>query len=547
MVNNAIVFIFDTRIYEKEFEMRKFLISCFLVMLVVGIAAVQTVDAKTFRWGAPGEVEGLDPYGHGSSSLLGFLAHIYEPLVRYDMDLKPEPCLALSWELVDDVTWRFKLRQGVKFHNGNEFTADDVIASLQRVSHEHSALRGNLPAYKDSRKVDDYTVDIILKGPYPLLLNDLTNIYMLDEQWLAENDALYPVDSGKGEEGYTTTHTNGTGPFMLESRQTDAKTVLTVNSNWWDEPKHNLTRIEFMPIGSSATRVAALLSGEIDFMNDSPLQDAERITKTPGVGVMEAPSLRTITFGLNLGAKELNNSNVTGKNPLSDLRVRQALYQAIDIDLIVKKIMRGKARVAGIFVAPEIPGYTPELNERLLPHDPEAAKQLLAEAGYPDGFEIGVNCPNDNYINGAEICQAAASMWAKIGIKANLTTEPRSLHNPKMMAGKTDIWMIGWATLPMLDSYSFLIQLLAAKEGADGVFNVGNYYNPEVNELIKKVGTELNEPKRREMMSEAFRIAKEDIPYIPLHQQPLSWAIRDGIQIIQSADNKVRLWHVTID
>jgi peptide/nickel transport system substrate-binding protein len=526
-------------------NMRKLIIS-YLVAGLLCIMAVEPTAANIFRIAYSGDVRSMDPYANSTSFTIGFLSHIYEPLVRYNCDLKIEPALATSWKIITPTVWRINLREGVKFHNGDSFNADDVVASIKRVIHPNSPLKGNLPAVMDIKKVNEHTVDFFLNGTYPLLLNDLSNILIMDKEWMVQNECLIPTDPAKGEESYATMNTNGTGPFMLESRKPDTITVLIVNLNWWDTPRHNLTRIEFTPIRSDATRVAALLSGEIDFMFPSPLQDAERLSQTPGIKIFEAPGLRTIMLMLNQAADELHESNIKGKNPLRDIRVRKALYQAINMDLIQKKVMRGKSRNAGILVAPEIPGFNPELNDRYA-YSPQAAKNLLIEAGYPNGFEVGLDCPNDRYINDEEICQTVTSMWAKIGVRANLTTQTKSLHFNKALAGKCDIWMLGWASLPMMDSYSVLSQILSSPRGKFGLYNPGGYINSQVDALVDKIGMELNEPKRLKMISDAFKLSKENIAIIPLHQQPLSWAVRDGINIVQHADNKIRLWYTTKD
>ncbi|MBD3305434.1 ABC transporter substrate-binding protein [candidate division KSB3 bacterium] len=525
--------------------MRKLLLNT-IIVLTLCFMLVQPAAAKTLKMAYAGDVRSMDPYANAESFTLAFLGHVYEPLVRYNRDLTIEPALATSWDVIEPTVWRFKLREGVKYHNGNPFDADDVVASIKRVTHSNSPLKGNVPAVKDIRKVDQYTVDFILNGTYPLLLNDLSNIYMMDAEWMTEHNCLNPTDPAKGEESYATINTNGTGPFLVESRQPDAKTVLVVNPDWWDHPQHNLTRIDFTPIQSDATRVAALLSGEIDFMYPSPLQDAQRLNNTPGIKVLEGPGLRTIMLMLNQKPDTLHNSNIEGANPLRELGVRKALYQAINMDLIQQKIMRGKSRNAGLLVAPEIPGFDPELNDRY-PYDPEAAQNLLVEAGYPDGFEVGFDCPNDRYINDEEICQAITSMWAKIGVKANLTAQTKSLHFNKALAGECDIWMLGWATLPMMDSYSVLSQMLSSSREQLGLYNPGGYKNPRVDELVDKIAVELDASERQKMISEAFKLAKEDVPIIPLHQQPLSWAVREGVNVIQFADDKIRLWYATID
>jgi peptide/nickel transport system substrate-binding protein len=516
------------------------------MVVAIGLMSFQPSEAKDLRWAFSGDVYSMDPHAHPSTLTNAFHYHVYESLVRYNEELKIEPSLAISWRVIEPAVWRFTLRRGIKFHNGNPFNADDVVASVNRVIHPNCPLKGNIPQVKDIRKVDDFTVDFILNGPYPLLLNDLTNILMMDRDWMTEHKCLDPVNPAKGEESYATLHANGTGPFILESRQPDAKTVLVVNPNWWDKVQHNLTRIVFTPIKSDATRVAALLSGEVDFIHPAPLQDLERISKTPGLRLLEAPELRIVFLSLNQGPTEPHDSNVKGKNPLKDVRVRKALYQAIDVESIRTRLMREKSRVTGNFVAPKIRGYDSALDDRL-PYDANAAKKLLTEAGYPDGFEIGFDCTNDRYVNDEKIGQAVVSMWAKIGVKARLMAQPGSVVANKGMAGKSDIWMLGWATLPMMDAYSVFAQILSSPREKLGIWNPGGYKNPQVDDLIDKIGVELDEPKRVKMISEAFKIAKEDVVMIPLHQQPLSWAVRDNVKIIQTADNMPRLWYARVD
>ncbi len=325
---------------------------------VAAFALSGAAQAKTLKWGAGREIASLDPYSFGETFTLSVLNHVYEGLVRYTGDLKIEPALAESWETVSPTVWRFHLRKGVTFHNGDPFTADDVLASLDRVSDAASPLKGNLPAYKSAKKIDDHTVEIEVVGPYPLLLNDLTNIFIFDKKWLEANNALKPTDVGKGVTGYPTDHANGTGPFVIESRQPDAKTVFVKNPKWWDKPQHNIDRIEFTPITSASTRVAALLSGEIDFTNVAPLQDLPRLKASPDVKVQQTNELRSVFFALNLKDK-LFESDVKDKNPLKDIRVREAMYRSIDIDAVQKRAMRGLSRNTGALVAPAIPDTSP--------------------------------------------------------------------------------------------------------------------------------------------------------------------------------------------
>ncbi len=511
--------------------------------LAVGLSSA--ASANSLRMADSTDIAAMDPHSMTESNTIGFLNHVYEGLVRYNQNLQVEPALATSWEYVEPTRLRFTLRKGVSFHNGNPFNADDVVASLQRASHESSPVKSNIPGLKSIEKVDNYTVDVVLTGPDPIVLNYLTNMLILDQEWMAEHDALLPADIRSGRENYAVANSNGTGPFILESRQPDASTVLTVNEGWWDEPQHNLTRIEFNPIGSDATRIAALLSGELDFITPAPLQDIERIERAEGVEIIVAPALRTIMLGMNQYDKLLD-SNLTDSNPLQDQRVREALWRAIDMDLIRDKIMRDRSRNTGLLVAPPVPGFD-EAQDIRPAVDLEKAKALLADAGYADGFEVGFDCPNDRYVNDEEICQAITSMWSRIGVKARLNAQTKSKHFEKVLGGGSDIYMVGWATLPMLDSYSVMSALLHTPGDVMGAWNPGGYSNAEVDALTAKVAIELDPAKRTAMMTEALKIARDEVAMIPLHQQPLAWAVRSGVSIPLTADNKPRLWYATVD
>jgi peptide/nickel transport system substrate-binding protein len=511
-----------------------------LALLALGTAPVAPAQATTLRWAAARDIGSLDPDSFGDTFTLAFLNHIYEGLVRYDENLKIEPALATSWEILEPTLWRFHLRAGVKFQDGASLTADDVIASLKRATDDTSPLKGNLSAFKDATKVDDLTLDMRLNSAYPLLLNDLTNIFIFSKPWLVANHAEAPTDVGKNIEGYATFHTNGTGPFKLVSRQADAATILAANPNWWDKPRHNIDRIEFQPITTDATRLAALISGAVDYTNAVPLQTVPRLQSSEGVKVLLSTELRAVFFALNFA--EHPQDSATAPNPLRDLRVRQALDMAVDIEQLHRGVMRNLSRNTGALVAPAIPGYTPEQDVRA-PYNIEAAKKLLAEAGYPNGFSLSLVCASDGYVNEEAICQAAAAMWAKIGVKVALNIGPRGVITQKRVAGQFDVTTLGWANEPAIDALSILVQVIHSKTGSAGVFNWGGWGRADIDRLTDDASNELDTAKRLAMMNQALMIAKNQMLFLPLHEQPMAWAMRDTVaSVVQLSDNKARHW-----
>lgn len=517
------------------------LVASSVLAVVLAAASPPARAENVLRWGAHKDIVSLDPYSYGDTFTISVLAHTYEGLVRYNEQLEIEPSLATSWEVLSPTVWRFHLRRDVTFHNGAAFTAEDVLASFTRVSDPVSPLRGNLPAYRGATIVDDYTIDVTITDNYPLLLNDLTNIVIFDKGWLVENNAEAPTDAGKGVEGYATNNANGTGPFAIVERRPDARTVFERNPDWWDQPRHNVDRIEFTPIASPATRVAALLSGEIDFTNSAPLQDLPRLESGGDLKVLANNELRTVFFLFNW-TDTLQENDVAGKNPFLDKRVREALYMAIDGDSLQRRVMRGLSRTTGSLVAPAIPGYSPSLDERPA-YDPDRAKALLAEAGYPEGFSFAFVCGNDSYINEEQICQATAAMWSRIGLKPRIDIAPSSLQTAKFEAGRFDVGILGWANEPMLDSYSILVQVAHSRSEMAGVFNWGSWRNPEVDALIDEAGRTVDRTARLDLQTQALQRLNDERTFLPLHQQPMAWAAgRSVSSIVQLSDNKARHW-----
>ncbi len=499
-------------------------------------ASVAAAQAQTVRVGNQGDALSMDPHSLNESLQLSVTGNVYEPLAGRNPDLSLRPLLATSWKQTSPTVWRFELRKGVSFHDGTPFTAEDVLFTFSRASGDGSDMKTFTNDIKQVRKVNDFTVEIETKGPFPILPDVLSQLYILSKKWCEQNNATKPVDRRKGIENTASFKANGTGPFRLRERQPSVKTVFVRNLNYWGKIEGNAAEVVYTPINNDATRVAALLSDQIDVMEPAPLQDVARINASGKAKVLQAPELRTIFLGMDQKRDELLYSSVKGKNPFKDKRVRQAFYQAIDIDAIKRVIMRGAANPTALMVGPGINGFSESMNVRL-PHDVEAAKKLMADAGYAAGFEVSLNCPNDRYVSDGQICQAVAANLARIGVKVNLVTETKGTYFPKLLKRDTSFYMLGW-TPATYDAHNALNGLVrcVSDEGAGG-FNLGSYCNPKVDELIVRIQSETDKGKRDAMIKEAFKLHADDIGHLPLHQQTLAWGVSNRVQLVQLGDN----------
>lgn len=508
-------------------------------------------SAEELRFAFQADANSMDPYNINESFTLGFQGNLYEGLIRRGPDLEIEPSLATSWEVVEPTRWRFNLRQGVTFHDGRVFTADDVVFSAERVQKEGSDLKARLagPGVVSVIRVDDHTVDVVTAKPNPILHVEWETWAIMSKGWAEEFKATDPQAATGTEENYATRHANGTGPYTLESRDVDVRTILVENTSWWDRAntKGNVSKITMTPIGADASRVAALLSGELDMAYPIPVQDIDRVNRSDGTRVLVGAELRTIFFGLDQFRDELLYSDVKGKNPFQDKRVRQAFYQAIDIEAIKTKVMRGLANPSAMMVGPGINGF--DENVARLPFDPEASKRLLSEAGYPDGFAVTLDCPNDRYVNDGAICQAAVSMLAKVGVTVDLNAQPRSQYFAKVLAPKMDtsFFLLGW-TPGSYDSHNPLFLLHGCQDATGkGQFNIGRYCNPEVDALTSRILSETDANERDNIIAQAWARTVDDVAYLPLHQQALAWGVTDKVkEIAQRGDNVFHVRHVVM-
>jgi peptide/nickel transport system substrate-binding protein len=510
-----------------------------VALAVTGIALSATVSiasATTIRIGNQGDALSMDPHSLNESLQLSVTGNVYEGLTGRNKDLSLAPLLATSWKQTSPTVWRFELRKGVKFHDGTPFTADDVIFSFQRSGGDGSDMKSYTNDVSEIKKVDSHTVEFITKAPFPILPEVISLVYMMSKKWSEDNQATKPVDRRKGIENAASFRANGTGPYRVRERQPGIKTSFSRNGNYWGKIDGNVTEVIYTPITNDATRVAALMSGEIDVMEPVPVQDVARVNASANAKAMQGPELRTIFLGMDQKRDELLYSSVKGKNPFKDKRVRQAFYQAIDIEGIKRTVMRGAANPTALMVGPGINGFDANMNKRL-PYDTEAAKKLMADAGYAAGFEVTMNCPNDRYVNDGEICQAVAANLSRIGVKINLQAEGKGTYFPKILRRDTSFYLLGW-TPGTYDSHNMLNALArCVDDKGSGQFNLGAYCNPKVDELTLKIQSETDKPKRQAMIAEAFKLHADDIGHLPLHQQALAWGVGKKVELVQLADN----------
>jgi peptide/nickel transport system substrate-binding protein len=514
-----------------------------VIAIAASVVAMPAAQAKTFKWSSASDIPTLDIHSQNNALGNGIHAAVYDSLVYYNSQtFKPEPQLATAWRDISPTHIRFTLRTGVKFSDGTPFTADDVVFSLNRAMSKTSNYAVYAQGIDKVVKVNDNTVDLMMKGPNPVIINQLTELRIMSKAWAEKNKSMDPKDIKTKDETFAHRNAMGTGPFMVKEWQPDQRLVFVKNPNYWGNNPGNVTEIVYTPIKSEATRVAALLSGEVDFVLDPSIQDLGRLRSSANLKVIDGIENRTIFFGMDQHRDELPGSNVKGKNPLKDLRVRMALYQAIDIDAIQKVTMRGLSQPTGAMVAPQVNGWTEGVHKRH-PFDAAASRKQLADAGYPQGFEVDFACPNNRYINDEEICQAVTAMWAKVGVKAKLRTLPLVTYFPMIQRHEASIYMLGWG-VPTFDTlYSAQSLLRTVGTGGDGNYNVGRYSNPRMDYIVDRVKVETDLPVRNRLLTESLQLSNDTVSHIPLHNQIIPWALKKNVDVVHRADNRLD-WRV---
>ncbi|MGZ5042354.1 MAG: ABC transporter substrate-binding protein [Usitatibacter sp.] len=506
-------------------------------LLALSLAA----PAKTLRWSSQGDASTVDPHAQNESVTNEIATLVYETLVGYDRKVELTPLLATSWKNTSPTTWVFNLRRGVKFQDGSPFTADDVVFSFERAKLSGSTFKLYSNQAGTARRIDDYTVEFRTEAPNPILPITVTNVFIMSKRWCEKNGVTRPQDFVNKEETYGSRNAMGTGSYRLVSYEAGIRTRLEKNPHWWGIGAGlfdgNVDVIEYRPIVNAATRMAALRSGEIDFVQDPSVQDVPALKRDPSLKVYEGSEFRVVFIGLDQAHERLVDSPYPGKNPFKDRRVRLALYQAIDVEALKTQVMRGLAVPTGIALPSPKGAGVPASLEKRYPYDPAAARRLLAEAGVPQGFAFTLQCPNDRYVNDEKICIALASMWAKIGIDVRVETMPKTQYFQKAEKLEMSAFMIGWggANQDAVNTLKPVMHSRNAEGAGDG--NYGNFRNAALDREIDAAESEMDMAKRQRHIDRAVEIIQEEVLVIPLHRQVIPWVARAGIRVIHRANN----------
>ncbi len=513
-----------------------------LSVVTAALLAAPPLQAKTLRYASAFDPQTMDPHSLALLYHTRVISQIYDGLVHRGRNFEIEPALALSWQMIDAKTWRFKLRPGVRFHDGTPFTADDAVFSIERALAKNSQRAFQMRGVTGARKVDDLTIDILLAAPDAALTEKLLFLGIMSKAWAQKHDVLLPQDFNAKQETHAVRHANGTGPFRLKAYETDGRTVLSAHPGWWGQ-RGNVTEVIYTVINADATRLAALASGQVDFVIDPPFQDIPRLKTEGRFRLLETTDIGTQYLAFDQSRPELEFSDVKGRNPFKDLRVRKAIYQAIDIDLIVAKVLRGQATPTGSFLSRLIDGV-PAGPDRRLPYDPAAARTLLREAGYADGFGVTLDCVNTGYR--AAVCQAITGMLAQVGIRVTFQPSPSSLFFPKLSQALASFIEYGWS--PGTDAWPMLNAMVRTHgEGGLGSFNAGRYSNSALDKLIDAIRTEPDLAKRRGLIAEALTLMHADLPIVPLYRRTLTWAMRPQVNAVMWPNDTLELRFVSID
>lgn len=499
-----------------------------LICAALSLTGTLSAAAAELRIGLSADVTSLDPHFLNVAPNNNAAWHVFDALVHVDANARLAPGLAVSWRAIDPTTWEFKLRKGVKFHDGSDFTAADVIFSLERpatLAASPGPFTGFVKPIVAKKIIDPWTLQFKTAAPYAMLPYDLDSIFIVSKKATA-GAATENFNSGKAAVG--------TGPYKLVRFARGERIELARNDAYWGRQKGKLAawdKVTLRILPADTARIAALLAGDLDAIENIPTADLTRLKTNAHLRLEQKVSWRTLFLHMDQYREHPPHlSDKSGrplaKNPFKDARVRLALSKAINRRAIVERVMEGYAIAAGNLVSPAVFGHVDALKAET--YDPEAAKRLLAEAGFPDGFALTLHAPNDRYVNDEQLAQAVAQMLARVGIQTRVETMPASVYFAKARAGEFAFALLGWGSF----SGDLALRALLATPNADkgyGAWNWGRYSNPKVDALLLQGFATLDETKREALAREAATLALKDVPVILLHHQLASWAMNKGI------------------
>lgn len=506
----------------------------------------QPAQGPALRVASAFDPQTMDPHAVALLYHTRVVYQIYDALVSRDDKFKLEPALALSWQMATPTTWRFRLRPGVVFHDGSPFTADDAVFSLERAMAAPSQRAFQLKGVTGFRKIDPMTIEIQLEAPDAVLPEKLVFISMMNKAWCERHGVQRAQDFNGKQETYAVRNANGTGPFKLERYEPDVRTTLKRHPGYWgwavDKRSGNLQHVSYITIKSDATRLAALSTGEVDFVFDPPYQDINRLKTDPRIGLLQTHDIGQQYLTFDQARDELLDGDVKGRNPFKDIRVRKAVYHAINVPLIIDKVLRGQAVPTGAFLSTLVDGSPADLDKRL-PYDPALARKLLSEAGYPNGFAITLDCVNVAWRE--NVCQAAAAMLTQVGIRTQLRSSPTNQFFPKLTQAQASFVEFGWTPTP--DAWGSLNALFRSFDKAGyGTFNAGRYSNPKLDALIDNIRVEPDITRRRAMVTTVLRLVGDELPFIPLYRRTLTWAMAKKVSAVQWPNDSMELRWVKV-
>ncbi|MFL6797102.1 MAG: ABC transporter substrate-binding protein [Xanthobacteraceae bacterium] len=522
--------------------------------MLAGAWLIANAGAQELRIGLSAEPSSIDPHFHNLTPNTSMMGHIFDTLLEQDAQQRVIPRLALSWRTLDDTNWELKLRSDAKFTDGSEFSANDAIYSFCRVpqiENSPSSMAINVRAITGMTAPDPHTLLVTTAAPHPLLPNEMSTISILSARANGAGAVTFDRQGCKNVGTFPRTEAFnsgeaaiGTGPYKLVRYTKGDRIILERNESHWGE-KPIWQRVVLRPITSSGPRVAALLAGDVDLIENVPIQDLPRLKSTPAFKVVEGLSNRVIYLHFNYLDEPVPGVSATnGKNPFRDVRVRAAISKAIDRDAIVARIMGGVAVPAGELLPAVLFGANKDMKPPKV--DVEAAKKLLAEAGYPNGFSLVLGAPNDRYINDGLIAQAVAQMLTRAGLKVTLEAVTQTQFFARRNKREFGIWLAGWGsdTGEMSSPLKALIATPNRDKGM-GTTNPGGYSNPQVDALLEQALATVDDDKRAGLLGQASRTAMADYAAIPLHFEMTTWAFRNELGYVPRLDQRTRAMLVT--